>query len=69
MNNSDQIRRIESIRGLLKCVLRVGSTLRDRLDEVSQITAEFDTDLARNRAVEVLVPRHGFEPGREEPRA
>ena len=68
MNSSDQIRRIESFRGLLKCVLRAGSTLRDRLDEISQITAEFDTDLARSRAVGVLVPRHGVEPRREESR-
>ncbi|MDH3378597.1 MAG: hypothetical protein OEQ39_16850 [Gammaproteobacteria bacterium] len=69
MNSWDQIRRIESIRGLLKCVLRAGSTLRDRLDEVSQITVGFDSDPDRAHPVAVLVPRHGVEPGRDSSRA
>jgi hypothetical protein len=65
MSSWDQIRRIESTRGLLKCVLRAGSTLRDRLDEVSQITVGFDPDTDRAHAAAVLVPRRGVEPGHD----
>ncbi len=65
MNSWDQVRRIESIRGLLKCVLRAGSTLRDRLDEISQITVTFDSDMDRAHAAAVLVSRHAVEPGRD----